>query len=245
MERIRWSERLGGLAKWLGVGAVAIAFAGSTLARYDLIGKLQGFAGVAIAVPLALLGLLAAALSLLLGIGRSGGLPRPAAVGLVLSGAYLALIASYVIPARNAPLIHDVTTNLDDPPDFIVLPLRKDNLVGVGTVENWRRIHARAYPDLKTIIIPRPVAQVIADANRIARRRGWNVALADPERGRFEATAYVAWIRFKDDVVLRVKPTADGKGSVVDMRSVSQVGGGDLGYNARRIRSFLRELQQG
>jgi len=43
-------------------------------------------------------------------------------------------------------------------------------------------------------------------------------------------------------VVLRVRPTEDGKGSVIDMRSVSRVGVSDLGVNAKRIRKFLADL---
>jgi len=226
------------------MGAVGLAFAGATLARYDIIGKLPGFGAVAFAVLLALLGLLAALLGLLLGIGGAGASSRkPTLVGLVLSGAYLALIASYVIPASGYPAIHDATTDLADPPEFKVLPMRKGNLFGVGTVENWKRIHAAAYPDLKSVTIAKPPSQVIADAKRIALRRGWSVAAAEPGKGLLEATAYASYIRFRDNVVLRATPADDGKASVVDMRSVSQVGGGDLGYNANRIRSFLKELQ--
>lgn len=245
MARASWSGRLGSLAKYLGVGAVALAFAGATLARYDLVAKLPGFGAVALALLLAVIGLVAALLALLLGIGSTGASRKPALLGLVLSGAYLALIASYVLPARGNPPIHDATTDLSNPPEFKVLPLREDNLVGVGTIENWKKIHAGAFPDLKPVTIARPVADVIADAKRIAEQRGWTVAAADPEQGRFEATAYAAYIRFRDDVVLRVTPSEGGEASVVDMRSVSQVGGGDLGYNANRIRSFLEELRKG
>ena len=39
--------------------------------------------------------------------------------------------------------------------------------------------------------------------------------------------------RFVDDVAIRVRPR--GAGSVVDLRSNSRVGGGDLGANAERI----------
>jgi uncharacterized protein (DUF1499 family) len=243
MTRAVWAGRIGRVALFLAAGAVLLAFAGATLARYDIVEKLTGFGGVALAVLLALLGLVAALLSLLLGRGAAG-TSRRAVIALVLSGAYLALIASFVLPARGYPSIHDATTDLANPPEFKVLPLREDNLVGVGTVDNWKRIHADAFPDLRPVTISKPVAEVIADAERIAKERGWTVAVADPEEGRLEATAYAAYIRFRDDVVLRAVPAQGGKASVVDMRSVSRVGGGDLGYNANRIRSFLEELQR-
>ncbi|MGL5839140.1 MAG: DUF1499 domain-containing protein, partial [Sphingorhabdus sp.] len=50
------------------------------------------------------------------------------------------------------------------------------------------------------------------------------------------------FFRFKDDVVVRVRPTEDAKGSIVDMRSISRVGVSDLGMNAKRVRAFLADL---
>ncbi len=63
-----------------------------------------------------------------------------------------------------------------------------------------------------------------------------------PEEGRFEATETSAFFQFKDDVVLRVRPSETGEGSIVDMRSVSRVGVSDLGMNAKRVRAFLADL---
>jgi len=62
--------------------------------------------------------------------------------------------------------------------------------------------------------------------------------------GSFEATATTFFFRFKDDVVVRVRPDPDQPGgSIVDMRSISRVGGSDIGVNAARIRAFLADLQ--
>jgi uncharacterized protein (DUF1499 family) len=44
----------------------------------------------------------------------------------------------------------------------------------------------------------------------------------------------------KDDIVIGV--TANGSGSRVDARSLSRIGGSDFGTNAKRIRTFLRQL---
>ena len=63
-----------------------------------------------------------------------------------------------------------------------------------------------------------------------------------PEEGRFEATETSAFFQFKDDVVLRVRPSETGERSIVDMRSVSRVGISDLGMNAKRVRAFLADL---
>ena len=62
---------------------------------------------------------------------------------------------------------------------------------------------------------------------------------ADAAAGRLEATDTTFWFGFKDDVVL---VEADGSGSRGDVRSVSRVGASDVGTNAKRIRAYLRAL---
>jgi uncharacterized protein (DUF1499 family) len=46
---------------------------------------------------------------------------------------------------------------------------------------------------------------------------------------------------FKDDVIIRVR--TNGQGSLLDLRSVSRVGEGDIGANAKRIRLFIEAFQ--
>ena len=244
MQGKTWSQRLGGLARVLGIGAVLLAIVGTTLARNDLIPKTTGFMGLTFGILAALLALVIGLITLLIAWRRPApGAARKALTGVIPAAALLGVVLTIVVPASKYPPLHDASTDLTDPPAFQVLEVRKDNLVGVETVENWRAIHAKAFPDLKPITLGKPVAAVIADAERLAKARGWKIAKADPASGRLEATAYAAWIRFNDDVVLRVRPSADGKDSVVDMRSVSRVGVGDLGYNANRVRAFLADLK--
>lgn len=243
MARAGWAARTGKIARMVGVAAIVIAFLGATLARYDVVGKMPGFGAITLGILLAMIGVVLALISLALGYGLKDVRHKPAVIGLVASGALLALIASYIVPASDYPAIHDATTDLANPPGFETLSLREDNLTGVGTIENWQKIHAEAFPDLKPVTIAKPVAEVIADAQRLVEQRGWTLASADPEAGRLEATSYAAYIRFKDDVVLRVRPADEEGSSIVDMRSVSRVGGGDLGYNANRVRAFLKDLQ--
>jgi hypothetical protein len=239
-----WSQRLGGTSQVLGIGAALLAIGGTTLARYDLIDKMPGFYGLVLGILAALLALVIGLIALLIAWRRPApGAMRKALIGIVPAAVLLGVVLSIMVPASKYPPLHDASTDLADPPAFEVLKVRKDNLVGVGTIENWRKIHSEAFPDLKTVTIDRPVAQVIAQAEKLAKERGWTVAKADPAAGRLEATAYAAWIRFNDDVVIRARPTADGKGSMVDMRSVSRVGVGDLGYNANRVRAFLADLK--
>jgi uncharacterized protein (DUF1499 family) len=240
--RAVWATRLAFWSLCLALVSLAVAAIGLTLARYDVIPKLAGFSVL-------LGGGLISALALILGIsglvaGRKGANPawRRGIVGVALSFAYVGFLATRPLVAGDAPAIHDITTDLANPPQFEVLPLRPDNLAGVVTMENYRKIHAEAYGDLASITLSKPVEEATADAVRLAKQAGWEIASSDPARGHVEATASVSYIRFKDDVVIRIVPTADGRRSRVDMRSVSRVGVGDPGVNARRIRDFLEAL---
>ena len=237
-----WPHRLGRWSIWLTLAAIAIAAIGLTMARYDWIPKLSGFYAF-------LGGALVCLLAALLGLAALIGGRKHAAQGrgrvllaVAVSLLFVGFLVSRPLVAGTAPAIHDVTTDLADPPPFKTIAVRADNLVGVGTEANWRRIHAAAYGYLGPVTIAKPVELVAADAVRLAQEAGWQVVMSDPARGHIEATASMSYIRFYDDVVIRITPTTDGTASRVDMRSVSRVGVSDLGVNARRIRAFLAEL---
>jgi hypothetical protein len=150
------------------------------------------------------------------------------------------------------PAIHDVATDLDDVPQFTRLKVRADNLENVPDEgkpelkalppeERWKALHRAHYGDIRTVRLAVPPAQAVRRAAALARERGWETALVDEDN--VEATDTSTFFRFKDDVVVRVRPAPDG-GSLVDMRSISRVGGSDVGMNAKRIRAFLADLQR-
>lgn len=238
----RWPGWIGNFALGGAILAVVIGVGALTLARYDLIDKLTGFitfmsmmvpAGV-IAV-IALVGLIVARRKQVSGITSGLGL----LVALVLLGAmYFAVIR----PAGAAPALHDITTNVDNPPQFATLPLREDNLIPFNSIEEWRAAHRQGYPDIAPVLINKNASEVLADARALAESKGWEIANVDQQNLQIEATAYAGYLRFRDDVIIKVSPVVDGS-SRVDMRSVSRVGLSDLGYNAARIREFLGELQ--
>lgn len=155
--------------------------------------------------------------------------------------------------AATVPPIHDITTDLSNPPEFDVLTLRADNresvpdggrpeLEALDNAARWRVWHEEAYADIQPILVPVSVPDAVAAAEQLVTDRGWELAIADPASGRVEATATVSIYRFKDDVVLRITPNPEGEGSVVNMRSVSRVGTSDLGVNGDRVRAFLADL---
>ncbi|HET9440620.1 MAG TPA: DUF1499 domain-containing protein [Longimicrobiales bacterium] len=145
--------------------------------------------------------------------------------------------------ARSVPAIHDITTDTNNPPAFVaVLPLRADapNSAAYEGAEIAAQ-QKEAYPDVVPLRLPIPAQQAFARALDEAEDMGWTIVQAAPAEGRIEATARTFWFGFKDDVVVRITP-ADG-GSIVDVRSVSRVGRGDVGANAARIREYLDELR--
>jgi uncharacterized protein (DUF1499 family) len=246
MKSLETSQRPSRLARWtvfFTFAALLIAGCGLTLARYDLIPKLAGFGalvGGALAALIAVLLGLAALITTRRRPDARGAKLLPA---ILVSLLYVAFIVSRPFAAGSAPAIHDITTDLANPPQFETIHLRPDNLVGVDNLDNWRKIHGAAYGDLRTVTIAKPVPEVTDIALKVAKKAGWDIVSSDPARGHIEATASVSYIRFHDDVVIRIVPTGDGKSSNVDVRSVSRVGVGDLGVNARRIRTFLEALR--
>ena len=145
--------------------------------------------------------------------------------------------------ARSVPPIHDITTDTENPPQFVdVLPLRANarNPAEYGGPEIAAQ-QREAYPDVQPLRLAIPPDSAFAHARAAADDMGWEIVAVEPAEGRLEATARTFWFGFYDDVVVRITP-ADG-GSLVDVRSVSRVGGSDVGANAARIRKFLDKLQ--
>lgn len=198
-------------------------------------------------VPVALvIGLVALALLAvgLMAARRRGSSPefRRAVLGLLIVLVVLAFPVITLIRARGAPVIHDVTTDTADPPPFVaVLPRRQGalNPVEYGGPDVAAR-QRQAYPDLAPLHLAVPPDQAFDRALAAVHDMGWELVAADPSAGRIEATDTTFVFGFKDDVVVRVRPEPGG--SRIDVRSLSRVGGGDLGTNAKRVAAYLQRL---
>ena len=204
---------------------------GFLILRWTLYG---GVAIIVVAVAGLILGLLA----------RTGRSLLVSLVTLVLLAAVAAVPVGALRSAGRVPPIHDITTDLDDPPRFVaVLPLRQGapntaEYAGAAVAAQQRA----GYPGLASVRFAAPPDQVFARAVEVARGLGWQIVAAVPAEGRLEATDRTRWFGFRDDVVVRV--VAEGTGTRVDVRSVSRVGRSDLGTNARRIRRFEEALER-
>jgi len=253
--RRAWAGRLTALAALLCFGAVLTALVMSVGSGQGWWHFRVGLTTLRYAFYAAAGGAVLALIALLLG-RRVGKLLLVNLLALVVAVGFLLYLGSMARTAKVLPPIHDITTNLDDMPQFSRLTVREDNYKSVekttrGDLQplapeaRWRRLHAEAYRDLRTVRVPTSVADTVRRAGQLARERGWEIARADAEAGILEATETSLFFRFKDDVVLRAQPAAGGAtGTDVDMRSISRVGGSDVGMNAKRIRSFLEDLQR-
>ena len=246
-------ERLTKLALLLCFGSVVAALFAALGSGQGWWHFRLGFDVLRYAVYAAGAGVLLALVALFVGRRSRSRLYLANLVGLIVAAGFLLFIGNQVRTARSVPAIHDVTTNLEDPPLFYRLQIRKDNLETVpvegrpdlerlAPQERWRALHREAYGDIATIQVPWDVPETVRRARALAADRGWQIVSTD-ERGIVEATATSLFFRFKDDVVIRVRP-AEG-GSKVDMRSISRVGVSDVGVNAARVRAFLADLQRG
>ncbi len=175
--------------------------------------------------------------------------PRGAALlgslaALLAAGLTFAVPYSFQRTARSVPPIHDITTDVTDPPQFVdVLPLRADAPNSADYAgDSIAALQQAAYPDVQPLTVSAPPADVFAAAREAADAMGWDLVAADSATGRIEATATTTWFGFKDDIVVRVR--AEGTGTRVDVRSVSRVGRSDVGANAARIRAYVQALTE-
>jgi uncharacterized protein (DUF1499 family) len=199
-------------------------------------------------------------------------------IGLVLSAAVkprrgwrLALFATFapcvaliiaggaVMQSRKAPPIHDVSTDLIDPPRFSPsiaaeralvrgsnsLDLKHERapdnpMLGEAAGRLSTELQQAAFPDIQPIAVGAPKARALAAARGAALTLGWTIDRVDDQGGVIEARVESFWYGFVDDIVIRVTPV--GPGSVIDVRSSSRVGVIDLGQNAERVRAFTKEV---
>lgn len=240
-----WPRRLGRFALYLAFAALLALVVAGPGHRVGLVGVMPGIwlamAGGALALIALLLGIVAA-----IGILRIPGQPAlgGAVVAILIGAAISVQLFGWFTKARSVPAIHDISTDPADPPAFsAIAPLRANapNPAAWAGPENAEQ-QRRAYPDLDTAMVTATPEAVIREATDIARAFGWEVVDADPASGRLEAVDTTFWFGFRDDIVVRARPTEAG--SAVDVRSKSRVGRSDLGTNAARIREFLSALQE-
>jgi uncharacterized protein (DUF1499 family) len=174
-------------------------------------------------------------------------------IALAVSVIPMIAILPSVLKGTSVPPIHDISTDTQSPPIFHAIVTErlvgaKDESIvndlaygaGFDSPAVLAKLQQDAYPDIKTLELDTDVVSAVALTSKILENAGMAIVNIDPDLGIVEATATTFWFGFKDDVVVRIRPTRTG--SKVDVRSVSRVGQSDLGANAARIKAILAGL---
>jgi hypothetical protein len=201
-----------------------------------------GFAGGALA---ALIGLIA-----LVRIWRTGHAGAPSmAAGLLLPLLAFAGPCLYLAPYLDLPRLNDVTTDTVTPPSFMALAKRPEGANAVAYPgQHFADLQAKAYPDLRSLVLDRSAEEAFELAEEAVRRLRWHVVADEAptgERGarigRIEATEQTLLVGFADDIVIRVEGGVSR--ARIDARSASRYGRFDFGQNAARLRRFFAEVR--
>jgi len=163
---------------------------------------------------------------------------------------------------EKLPFIHDVTTDTQDPPVFgEVVMAERAKVEDVNTADYVGKmapvfkdekpageklvsaLQTKAFPEIRPLVLSETKDVVFGEAMATAKSMGWKIKEEDLAAGRIDATDTTFWYGFDDDITIRLR---DGKGggTIVDVRSLSRIGGSDLGKNADRVGEFLRRLAE-
>ena len=102
-----------------------------------------------------------------------------------------------------------------------------------------------AYPSVEPLIVSATPQAAYDAAMQVITKWKWRIVdargpLAGRCDGRIEAVARTPILGFRDDVVVRIRPTSDG--ARIDVRSASRYGRHDLGTNAARVRALIGDI---
>lgn len=212
---------------YVGFLGLLLCLAGPALAHFELIPPLYGL-GIFVAGGLP--GIVAVLWGCVAFVRRR---ERVAMLSLTLGLLPVLAIAIPAAGSRDYPRINDISTDLESPPELAN---------GADYPPEFIPQVRQHYSDITPLAVNADPARTVAAALELARSRdGWEVTqVGDWE---LRGTATSSLFRFRDDITIRVRPVDGELGAMVDMRSRSRDGKGDLGVNARRIRAFLTDLQ--
>ncbi|MBW2271883.1 MAG: DUF1499 domain-containing protein [Deltaproteobacteria bacterium] len=232
------SSLVAAIASWLGKFAPSCILAGLLGIHLGAIPPLGGFIFYQFGLLIALLALVLGLVGVFL--TRGGGDPK-GQQGAWLGAASGTLIITLTVigagPGIGSPPINDITTDLDDPPAFAPASEVPDYAGrDMGYPAEFVGVVRASYPELGPIRGSMSGEEAYTRALGVAEDLGWEVVHRDPEHGTFDARDTSLFFRFVDDVTVRVR--GEGGEAVIDLRSKSRDGRGDLGANAARIEKF-------
>jgi uncharacterized protein (DUF1499 family) len=235
-------SRVGRVSTWLGRLALLAVLIGPTIAHFELVPPLAGFGVFAVGLLLSLLCLLCGLLALVLGPAGT----RSSTGGGMLP-AILVLLTVYVASGagQNPPRINDITTDTVNPPLFVRAQTLPENagrdMAYPGA--DFARQQQEGYGEIAPLTLSLPADETFKRVAAAARSTpGWVITREDPAARALEGYDTSKLFRFKDDFVIEVRDA--NAQSLVEMRSKSRNGKGDVGVNAKRIRDFLTRVKE-
>lgn len=162
----------------------------------------------------------------------------------------LIFLGSNIVKAKDFPFIHDISTDVNNPP--MLMAAKTDRVEGDHSVDyegpELAALQKAGYPDLTSLVLSDTPQQVFERSLSIVQGNGWNVLASNDQQPplTIEAVDTSLLFGFKDDIVIRIQSiqTSEGKpATVVDVRSMSRQGKSDLGVNAKRIKQLLAQIQ--
>lgn len=236
MEEIRWWTRL---LLICGIISVVLLISAPLGYRFGLTGLGPAFGSLALAVLGAAI-VLVVSFVMVIVTTRKGLVDNRQQLVIAALFSLLPLLAAVpqYFKVSAVPAIHDISTDLQEPPMFdAVLAERGEFSNDLNLEPHEAEQQQGAYPDVLPVTSTLAVEDAISRSVAVLEQMGMRVINVDIDAGRVEAVATTFWFGFKDDVVVRVR--ANNEGSRIDVRSVSRVGQSDLGANAERVRSFI------
>jgi len=254
-------SRLAVWARRIALFSLAATFVAIIIVRsgaLDIVPALSTLGGALVLAGVAIV--LAGAAGLVIwrhGIG--GG--RHAAAALFIGLALIAYPLYLGVKAYRLPAIYDITTDPIDPPQFDAIARlrpRDANPIAYAGLYTAEQQNA-AYPDIAPDDTTATPQEAYNAAMKVINKRRWRVVDARPPQaalprmidargsqdtsvrdGIIEAVARTPILGFRDDVVVRVRATADG--ARIDVRSASRYGRHDFGANAARVRNLIDDI---
>jgi uncharacterized protein (DUF1499 family) len=252
MRRFIFEEPESSLAVWsrrIAVFALAVMVIAILLLRggaQNLTGAAALGSGIALAI-LAMLVTLAAFIRIWM-MGYSG--IGKAVQALIIAATLLGPPVGFGVLATMLPRINDISTDLDEPPDFsrsrAALAARNGRVIGQSSAET-RAKQRDVYVKVQPILLEQSAEEAFELARKVSGMMGWKIieSIAPSARGgsgRIDATATTTILRFTDDITIRIRARAQG--SRIDLRSASRIGSHDFGANATRIVKFAAALDE-
>lgn len=236
------------VAAWVGFFDALVAVA---LVAAGLIGAHFGFAAPFMGFQLFLFGLLFGVLALILGliglfrtrIPQTQHAHSRAVVASYIGAILTALLVYLALGAKGYPAINDITTDVDNPPEFVnaqSLAQNQGRNLAYNKVKYAQR-QQQGYGTLQAVPLSMDPDQAFKEVSTLASEmHGWKITYTDPKTRSLEGVATTNLFRFHDDFIIQVRPASNG--SMVEMRSKSRDGEGDVGANYKRIQSFFASL---